>query len=534
MKQWRLTFILGVLALSYVVLGWHVYDLQINNGNYYLAQAEARANNNIAPLSKRGRIYINDKTGVRIPIAVNQNFPVAFTVPKEIKDPPKAAAAISKILNVDPKETAKVLAKGKDPYEPLLENQKISKDQAQAIKALALPGIYTEDKPFRFYPFGRLAAHVIGFVGPSNQDNSEEGRYGIELIKNDWLKDGGDIDLTIDRNVQAQAERILKNLVDRYRAAGGTVVVEEPKTGKIIALGNYPDFDPNNYSQADIGTYLNPALQSVYEPGSVFKPITMSIGLDTGAITPDTTYYDSGKLELNGYTIRNWDLKAHGKTTMTEVIEHSINTGAAFAVRKIGREPFYNYLIKFGLDRKTGLELPGETHGNLSNLVDNPRDINFATASFGQGVAVTPMELISAFASIANDGVLMKPYIIETTGPEAVRRVISREAANKVTAMMVSAVRKARVAQIADYTIAGKTGTAQLPDFNRGGYSKDFIHTFVGFAPASDPRFVILIKIDKPQGVVLSGRTVVPAFRNLAEFLINYYSIPPDNLKVPD
>ena len=308
------------------------------------------------------------------------------------------------------------------------------------------------------------------------------------------------------------------------------MIVQDPKTGKILAMAGYPNFDPNVYSHSKVDYFLNPAVQAIYEPGSVFKIITMAAGLDSGKITPKTTYYDSGSLTLNGYTIKNWDLKAHGTKTMTEVIEGSINTGAAFAESKIGHDLFYNYLIKFGFDDATGIDLPGEIRGNLDNLKHDSRDINFATASFGQGVAVTPLLLVNAVSAIANGGVLMKPYIAADADPKVIRRVISSEAARAIIEMMVSAVKKAGVAQVPNYTVAGKTGTAQVPDFKSKGYADEYIHTYVGFAPAWDPKFVILIKLDKPQGVSLAGLTVVPAFKELAQFILNYYNIPPDNL----
>jgi cell division protein FtsI/penicillin-binding protein 2 len=527
MKHWRIKGILSFIALFYVVLGWNVFTIQVKEGATYLERAEARVGGEESALARRGHIFTKDRSGNATPIVLNKEFPVAFAVPKEIKNPEATATQVAEVLGLNRDDLAQIFSKQNDPYEPLLK--KISETQARALTALQLPGIYVRNEGFRFYPFDRLAAHVLGFVGPSGDNAYDEGRYGVELLKDNVLREGETVVLTIDRNTQAQSERVLSDLVERFRAAGGSVIIEEVGTGRIVALGNMPSFDPNNYVDVAVRDYLNPAVQSVYEPGSVFKPITMAIGLDTGAITPDTTFYDNGELTLNGYTIKNWDLKAYGKTTMTEVIERSINTGAAFAARQIGREPFYNYLVKFGFDRKTGIELPGEVIGNLNNLIDYPRDINYATAAFGQGVAVTPIELISAFSAIANEGVMMRPYILEATGSEAVQRVISREAAAQTIEMMFSAVEKSHVAQIPGYTIAGKTGTAQVPD--RGGYSDDFVHTYVGFVPAKKPRFAVLLKIDKPKGVILAGSTVVPAFRELAEFLINYYNLPPDNLE---
>jgi cell division protein FtsI/penicillin-binding protein 2 len=255
----------------------------------------------------------------------------------------------------------------------------------------------------------------------------------------------------------------------------------------------------------------------------------MASALDDGVITPTSTYYDKGYLTLNGRTIRNWDLKAHGQTTMTQVIEKSLNTGSAYVGRQLGKEKYYNYLTKFGFTKKTNIQLSDEVVGNIEP-VKKTRSIHLATASFGQGISVTPIALINAVAAIANKGMLMQPNLLQSNKPQKVRRVVSEKAAQEITTIMTSAVKKARVAQVAKYKVAGKTGTAQVPDFKKGGYTDDVINTYVGFAPSSDAQFVILFRIDKPLGAPLAGQTVVPAFRELAEFILNYYNIAPDNL----
>ena len=267
--------------------------------------------------------------------------------------------------------------------------------------------------------------------------------------------------------------------------------------------------------------------QLEYEPGSVFKVLTMSAGIDSGAITPNTTYYDSGSVTINGRTIKNWDLKAHGTQTMTNVIEKSLNTGAVFAEEQMGHDVFTSYIKKFGFGQKTGVTLPGELNGDIRNL-SGGRDINYATAAFGQGVAVTPLQMITAFSAVANGGVLMKPIITKDQQPEMVRRVISTKTASKVVDMMVSAVDKNILAHVPQYSVAGKTGTAYIPDFTNGGYTDNVNNTFIGFAPASHPRFVVLVRLNDPADAPLAGHTVVPAFKQMTEFLLNYYAVAPD------
>ncbi|MDP1719160.1 MAG: penicillin-binding protein 2 [bacterium] len=527
MKSWRLWLITASIFFTYSALILNIYNLQIKKGSIYAAKAASQSRGVSYLNSTRGTIFFQDKNGNEIPAAFNRQFPMIYAVPKEIEDPAEAAGNLAPILNLPPEQIQTKFSKPKDEYELLIS--KASAEQVNKVRDLHLKGVYIDNEYLRFYPFAGMASHLLGFLAPTGDGGALVGKYGVESYFDDPLVNN-DLHLTIDRDIQLQAEKILKNLMDKYGAEGGTVIVQEPKTGKILAMGSFPAFDPNDYAKSPMRNFLNPAIQSLYEPGSVFKVLTMAAGIDSGKITPDTTFYDSGSLVLNGKTIKNWDGKAHGKISMTGVIEQSVNTGAAFAERTTGHDIFYNYLLKFGLNDPTGISLPGELAGNLNNLKTSTRDINFATAAFGQGVSVTPLELISAISAIANGGTLMRPFIISGTAPEESSQVISKDTADKVAGMMVSAVDKAEIAKIDGYRIAGKTGTAQMADLKRGGYGTDYIHSYVGFAPVSDPKFTILMKIDKPKGVGLAGSTVVPAFRELAQFIINYYNISADRI----
>lgn len=534
----RLFSIILFFVMLNVSLLFNIYNLQIENGKYYSARAHRLAGF-LEP--QRGNIYFTDRNNNLIPAAITKAYSMVFAVPKEISDPLQASANLSLIVDVPKEKLLKMFSKPDDEYELLL--QKAAPAQIEKIQALNLRGIYFDEENLRFYPFKNIASHLLGFVGVSEKDSVPTGKYGLEFYYNRQLIGeagkieknqitepvaGEDIYLTIDANIQTRAEEILFNLIQKYKAERGLVIVQEPKSGKILALGAYPNFNPNNYSEYKVENFLNPVIQAIYEPGSVMKVITMAAGLDAHKLAPETIFYDSGSLTLDGRTIKNWDNKAHGKVTMSEVIEQSINTGAAYAQKLIGKDLFYNYLVKFGFGEKTGIGLSGEVGGNLNNLKTTSRDINFANASFGQGISVTPFQMINAFSAIANGGVLMKPYLTEKEEPKVIRRVISEEAARTAIKMMVSAVRKAQIAQIPKFNIAGKTGTAQIPDLKRGGYSDQFIHNYIGFAPASDPKFTILIRIDKPN-VELAGFTVVPAFRELAEFILNYFNVTPDH-----
>lgn len=525
-----------------MVLLFHLYDLQLKNGEIYMAQAESQNGAATLTAATRGAIYFTERDGDKTPAAINKYFPEVYAVPKIMTDAALAAQAAAEIFSRPQAELLKAFANQSSNY--VLLQKHASDAIVSKVQAANLKGVYVEQVPDRFYPFGSLASHILGFVGPNNSDNGEGGRYGLEKFYESGLSgdkgsvlegvlpDGSrrDITLTLDYNVQKEAEMLLQKMVTEHRAEGGTVIVQDPKTGKILAMGSLPNFDPNNYGSSPVANFLNPATEKVYEPGSMMKVVTMSAGIDSGKITPLTTYVDTGKLVIYDHVIKNWDLKAHGRTTMTGVIEQSLNTGAAFAERQTGNDTFRDYLQKFGFGEKTGVDLPGEVRGNLGSIAPGSAPVNFATASFGQGISVTPLEMINGVAAIANGGLLMRPYVNTNLKPQEVRRVISEDTARKVTAMMVSAVDKTGAAKIPGYAVAGKSGTAQAPDLKKGGYSDQVNDSFIGFAPAYNPRFIILFKLSKPEGAPLAGATVLPAFKELTQFMLNYYNVTPDRI----
>ena len=558
--RWRYFFIIFIFSALYLALISNLLNLQYFKKDSRISQIESRNQLSGVLESERGKIFITDKNNNKIEVALNKDYSIIYAVPKEIQQIAEQgglttriyAEQLSPIIGDLADNLEKKFNKQEDEYELLA--QKASGQQLEQIKNLNLKGIYFRKNNARFYPSEKLASHLLGFVSPADDKeaikygNIQLGRYGIESKFNLFLtgeagefddgkiirkpEKGKDLFLTIDRNIQAQSEEVLGKLIEKWGASSGSIIVQEPSTGKILAMANEPNFNPNDYSQFDIKNFLNPSVEAIYEPGSVFKIITMAAGIDSGKITPETSYVDTGSVTINGRTIKNWDLKAHGKLTMMNVIEKSINTGTIFAERTMGHDVFNDYLNKFGFNEITGIDLPGEVRGDISHLKKG-KDVDFATASFGQGVAITPIQLISAASAIANGGILMKPLLLADDKPEVVRRVISEDTAKKVSAMMVSAVHKNVIAEIPNYEIAGKTGTAYIPNFKVGGYTDEVIHSYVGFAPASPsadgPRFVILMKLEKPRAL-LAGETVVPIFKELTQYLLNYYNIAPDGL----
>lgn len=563
----RMQILLSAILLFFGVVLLRLFDLQVAKHGFYsaLAQGQHELYEQIVP--HRGEIYIRDGSGEGLyPVAVNKEMRLVYAVPRNIKEENRKELArkISDKLQLNYEEVLAKLSKENDPYEVLKNRVEI--EIADEIMKERLEGIEVAPQSFRYYPAGELAANIIGFVGHSGND--KKGQYGIEAyceagLKGEpgfleqekdafgsWIsfgnknfesaKDGEDVVLTLDYTVQYLVEQKLKEGVEKYGAESGSIIVMDPKTGEIIAMADYPTYDLNEYSKVEnMSTYLNSNVHGVYEPGSVQKIITEAIGIDTGKISPSTTYYDSGLVQIDGWNIKNSDGKANETQTMVQVLEKSLNTGTIFIQQQVGKKDFYAYLKKFGLDSPMGIEIRGEASGNFSNL-DTYSDINYATASFGQGISVTPLGILTAASSLANDGKLMKPYIIDRyvdesgnarkTEPVVVRQVVSPRTANLVSAMMVSVVENghSKNAKIAGYKIGGKTGTAQIPNKDKKGYETGkTIHTFIGFGPLPNPRFTILVKLDAPTAAIYAESTSARVFRSVADELIKYYHIAP-------
>jgi len=529
MKNRTLVLIVGIAAL-YGFLLFRVSELQLEKSGYYTARAASEQSASAGAAMNRGTIYFTNADGSTLPVAVDKDYPTIYAVPTAIADAAEEANVLAPVLGESVDELQALFSKPKDSYELLMN--KADPTIADAVTALKLPGVYVTEEPSRYYPMGSVAAQVLGYVGPNASSNGESGHYGIESYDDATLAAGGDVTLTLDPNIQIESEKILQALVAANNASGGSVIVEEPKTGKILAMAGYPTFDPNQYASSSFADFLNPTVQSIYEPGSIFKVLTMATGIDAEKITPDTTYDDKGTLVVDHDTITNYDLATHGPygpgTTMTQVIEHSINTGAIFAENQTGNEIFEDYMEKFRVNEKTGIDLPGEVAGTINGMTPNAPQVNFDTVAYGQGVAVTPIGLITAMGAIANGGVMMRPYVNAASSPQVIDRIVSTSTAWQATQMMLDAVDLAQVANINGYALAGKTGSAFMPDLVHGGYTDQLIDSYIGFGPTSDPRFIALIRLNTLPETALAAQSVVPAFKQLSQYIINYYNIPPD------
>jgi cell division protein FtsI/penicillin-binding protein 2 len=535
---YRFATVITVLIAAYGFLLFHLYQLQFVKGDYYLARADSETAASVDLNASRGSIYFTDRDGKTLPAAVNQNFPVIYTVPSAVKNPAASALALADILNM-PASTLKQIFTSGGSYHLLIN--KADGSVAQAVTDANVKGVYADYEPERYYPLGSVGSQVLGYVGPNASNTGMSGHYGIEGFYNDILNGtatssagdvGADVTLTIDPNIQAQAEKVLHDLVTANGATGGSVIVEDPTTGKILAMGGDPSFDPNSYGSSPIGNFLNTDVQAVYEPGSIMKVLTMAAGIDSGRITPNETYDDKGTVSIGKVHLTNYDLTTHGAygpgTTMTQIIEHSINTGAIFVENQTGNATFLSYMKKFGLDQKTGVDLPGEVSGNMSQLTPKASPVDWDTAAYGQGAAVTPVELVAAVAALANGGVMMRPYVNAALAPQPIRRVVTAATAATVTKMMVDAVDLAGVASIDGYSLAGKTGSAFIPDLVHGGYQDKLTDSYIGFGPTSNPKFIAFIRLNTLPTTSLAAQSVVPAFKALSQYIINYYNIPPD------
>ncbi|MFH1451296.1 MAG: penicillin-binding protein 2 [bacterium] len=552
MKNWRVNLIFFLIFLFAAAITSRLVFIQIRDREYWKAMAQGQHRYFASAVAIRGEIFLKDVTGNSYRLATGRDWPyVCVSAEKIFNRGEEAESIIKKISEILELDETVLLPKIEDSFNVCeVIKTRITPEQDEALNAAALPGVYIKTEKLRYYPQEIFLSDVLGFVGGEGT-----GQYGLEgyyekslqgvagfvegergLFTKTSAEKGKDLDLTIDYNIQFTAENLLAKAKTNLNIEGGTIIVGDPFSGELFALANYPTYNPNEYAKEEnLEVFKNDAIQKVYEPGSTIKPITMAAGLEEGVITPETSYVDEGFVKIAGHTLTNYNQRVYGKATMTEVLEKSINTGAVFAERQVGQEKFLEYLERFGFFEPTGIDLQGEVFSENKNLKAG-REINYATAAFGQGIEITPMQMFRAFCAIANGGKLVQPHLVENPPEEVVvdeRRAISSETANQLTTMLVNVTEKGfgKAARIPGYYIAGKTGTAQVAFTSLGidkeGYSEKTNQIFIGFAPAYDPRFLILIKLDNPEART-AEYSALPIFRELAKYVIDYLQIPPD------
>jgi len=568
--------IMGVIVLLFaVVLVFRMFDVQVLKHDHYVALAFGQQRFEQVETAQRGKILVHDSA-----VDPNAYYPLAFdvkkfavwAVPHQISKKEETAKNISAAVNLPEKEIFDQINNDKLYIPPIKRG--LTLDEANSVKDKKISGVYVMPEYNRYYPEVNLASQLLGFVNAEG-----EGNYGFEGHYNDELKgtagkvigekdtlgrvinlleqnnpqDGTSYVLTIDRSVQYYIEKKLAEAITTYQADSGLVAIMDIKTGGIVAMASLPDYDPNNfrdYAKDNSGIYINPAIGHLYEPGSIFKPITMSSALDTGVITPDSKSTFDWHVWVDNYEIKTAERKAFGEENMTQILQNSDNVAMVWVGQQLGKDNLYKYLKSFNLLDKTGIDLDTEAIGYTPPF-KYWKDVNRSTISFGQGISVTPIEMLCAYATIANKGVYLYPHVVDkmiyADGSEKKvekqegQRVIKEETAKTMAQMLYQVVEGGHSwrAKVPGFKIGAKTGTAQIPKAG-GGYEENdsglgiFIHSLAGFAPVDDPQYAMLVKLDRPKTNRYAENTAAPLFGEISNFLLNYhYRITPTEPLTP-
>ncbi|MEK3731132.1 MULTISPECIES: stage V sporulation protein D [Paenibacillus] len=556
----RLLWSLLLLLLMFSALIVRLAYVQIGQGAELSAKAEELWRRDIPFAAKRGEIL--DRNGTALVTSITT--PTIWAIPVQIKDADHTARTLAPLLGMNEADVKKSITKRSRIERINPGGRKITMELAQEIRDLKLPGIVVAEDNKRYYPYGDLAAHILGFTGAYNQ-----GLTGLEAMHDDKLmgfdgnisylsdasgkqmpnstekyvepRDGLSLELTIDKSIQAIMERELDQAMVKYQANGAWSIAMNPNTGEILAMASRPGFSPGKYQEFEPETYnRNLPIWMTYEPGSTFKIITLAAALEEGKVDlKNDHFFDSGAVEVGGARLRCWKKGGHGSQTFMEVVQNSCNPGFVLLGQKLGKESLFQYIRDFGFGAKTGIDLNGEENGILFKL-ENVGPVELATTAFGQGVSVTPIQQVAAVSAAINGGKLYKPYVakawinpetgekVEEIEPQLVREVISEETSKQVREALESVVAKGtgRPAFIDGYRVGGKTGTAQK--VVNGRYSStEHIVSFIGFAPADDPQIVVYTAVDNPKGIQFGGVVAAPIVQNILEDALRYMDIPP-------
>ena len=556
---WRYQFCLFIIILGFLLIAGRLFYWQVVKAKELSHLGQLQYGTAIKILPQRGEIRTSDN----FPIATNKISYLIFANPKEVKNKKETAQILSSILDADVASISASLSLPK-VWVPIARN--VETDKKKQVEALKFAGIGFDEQYSRFYPESSMAASLFGFVGKDNEGNDKgyfglEGYYerllsgeaGVAIQLKDALGrpilaemsgksgkiDGKSLILSIDRSIQFMVEQKLKNGIERYGAASGIVAVMDPKTGEILAMSNFPSFDPRDYQMYSEDLYKNPFISDLFEPGSTFKPLVMSSALNANLVKPTTKCnICSGPISMGGYVIHTWNDKYFKDINMIETIQRSDNTGMVFVAKKLGVGEMIEYLEKFGIGNLTQIDLQGEVFSPLKSE-NQWYEVDLATTGFGQGISVTPIQLLNSIAAIANGGKRMEPHVVKAVEnpdqsqvkiePKVLDSPISASTAKVMTEIMVNAVNKGEAswARLKGYKIAGKTGTASIPI--AGHYDPNqTIASFVGFAPSNDPKFVMIVILNRPTTSIYGSETAAPIFFDIAKSLLAYYGISPE------
>lgn len=552
-----------IVVVLFCLIAGRVFWLQIIQYKQFEAQATNLHTLEKIITAQRGEILAHEKDKT-FAIATTKEGWLLSIDPRLVENPEQLYEALMRSgpISISKTDFIAKASKNNDPHEVI--EHRLEYSVKKRIEEARLKGVQFEQEDARFYPAGNFASHILGFVGYEGT-----GQYGIERFYNKDLlgrdgvfigekspggrllllgkqiiypeQNGTNILLTIDSGVESYLERTISNAAQKYNAQSAGGIIINPKTGSIIAMAAYPSYDPNGYSKVkNNSVFQNSLVEDLFEMGSVVKPLTMAAALDTGAIDQQTTYVDEGKRTIDGFTIKNYDGKARGRVPIQEILSQSLNMGAVFLMEQLGKDRFRQYMHRYGLSEKTNIDLPNEVSGNLKNL-ESRNLIEYATASFGQGISMTPIELVRALSSLANGGFLVNPYLVEELQyengvilpkkKEEPKRILKEESSKTITRMLVNVVDTKFIngkGKIPGYSIAAKTGTAQIASQSVRGYSDEFMHTFFGYGPAYDPQFFVFFYLERPQGVRYASETLTESFGNTMRYLFSYFEVPPD------
>ncbi len=546
-----------LFLLLFLAVALRAFHLQIIQGERLKRMGEKQHLKEWIVLPKRGTIF--DRSGE--PLALSLEAQSVYARPRRLKETETVARALARLLSLNASEVQRKLKTDK-PFVWL--KRQITPKEAEGVQAMSLQGLGMYYEPRRYYPQGQLAGQVIGFVGRDSQGLEGVERYydafirgegGSSVVERDALgrrvlargveelkiPPGADIHLTLDTSIQHLAEKQLEMAVEKFRAKGGIAVVIEPFTGEVLAMANYPFFNPNNFSQDSSQQWRNRAVTDSFEPGSTFKSILAAAALEEGIVGKEDLFYcEFGKYSYAGRIIH--DSHPHGWLPFYQIIQYSSNIGATKVAEKLKKERYFKYIERFGFGRLTGIDMPGEVPGMLRSP-DRWSTVDLATHAFGQGISVTPIQLAMAYAAIANGGFLMRPFVarrvvshegdvLVSNQPHVARRVVSEKTARLLTSILKGVVSDGGtggMASVEGFEVAGKTGTAQKPDLIHGGYAaRKRVGSFIGFVPADDPRMVLLVLIDEPAVNVYGGVVAAPAFGDIARGVLRYLRVAPE------
>ncbi len=552
------------LIIPFIYLSFNLFKLQIRDTDKYQKQRDEQHSFVPSNNQNRGAIYAKRRDGELVPLAVMKDWYKLTISPKDMpKDYiDRAFDELSKIVTIDRDDFVKRASKINDPYEEITS---ISPKESAQIEALNLVGVKTYKNNIREYPLKEAGSKVIGFVGDGA--GGEKGRYGLEKYYNDVLQvdaqstpfflldifeklkannlnaeipENQDIVTSLEPNVMMYLYKFLGDLKEEWQSDTVAGIIMNTHTGEIIAMDQVPSYDPNKYSQYEASLFTNETVQGAYELGSIFKPLTMALGIDKKLITPLSYFKDTGSVFIDGYTIKNFDGKIRGDVTMQTVLSESLNTGVVYVMRLLGRENFREGLIKLGIEEDTGIDLPGEI-SNKTKSIHAVSEVDYATTAFGQGIALSPISMLRTLSIIVNGGNKVDPFLVEQKIKKSGKiedvslknkeQVLDKETADTVKKMMIENIDKGFGAgkwKDDRHEVGAKTGTAQLVKPRGGYYDDKFLHSYFTFFGSGENQLAVLVYQVNPKRGELASITLTPAVNRLKDFLINYYEMKPD------